>query len=157
MKIEVLKDNFKKAINICEKITRKNITLPILQNVLIKTEKNFLKLVTTNLETSITYWILAKIEGTGSVAVSATFLANLVNLINTDKIELLEENGNLILNSLDQKIQIQGQNPEEFPIIPQIAQENTLQVSIKKLTEGLSQVIDIPSTSQIRPELLAEV
>ena len=44
MKVEILKDNFKTGLNIIEKITGKNLSLPILDNVLISTEENFLHL-----------------------------------------------------------------------------------------------------------------
>ena len=38
MKVEILKDNFKKGLNIIEKIIGKNLSLPILDNALINTE-----------------------------------------------------------------------------------------------------------------------
>jgi DNA polymerase III sliding clamp (beta) subunit (PCNA family) len=36
MKAEILKEELKKALMICERVTRKAMGLPILQNVLIK-------------------------------------------------------------------------------------------------------------------------
>jgi DNA polymerase-3 subunit beta len=153
MKLEILKENLKKAITICEKITKKTTSLPVLQNVLLKTEGNFLELTTTNLETTVKWWILAKIEKEGKVVVPATFLANLISLIPAPKIQLSEENKNLILTTETQKTQIQGQDPEEFPIIPKIEKEILYQVSIEKLARGLNQVVDIPSPSQVRPEI----
>ncbi len=95
MKFEILKDNFKKAAVICERITRKTVSLPVLQNVLLKTSGSFLELTTTNLEMSITWWVLAKINEQGSLLVPATFLANVLNLTVSEKIEAQEENKNL--------------------------------------------------------------
>ena len=83
MQIEILKNNLKKALNICERITRKITSLPVLQNVLIQTEENFLELTTTNLEVSIKWWVLAKVKKQGRVLVPATFLANLINLVSS--------------------------------------------------------------------------
>ncbi len=153
MKVEILKELFKKALNISEKITRKASSLPILQNVLINTEGNFLELTTTNLETTVRWWILSKINKKGQVAVPATFLANVVNLISADKLELSEENKNLIITTTNQEVQIQGQDPNEFPIIPKMDKNEFWQIEILKLIQGLSQVVDIPSISQIRPEI----
>ena len=153
MKLEILKQNLKEAINSCERITRKSTSLPILQNVLLEAKGNFLELTTTNLENTIKWWILAKIEKEGKALVPATFLANLVNLITSKKIDIKEEQKNLILVTENQKVRIQGQDIEEFPIIPKIEKENPYQVSSLKLSQGLSQVVDIPSSSQIRPEI----
>ncbi len=153
MKIEILKENLKKAINICERITKKTISLPVLANVLLKAEGNFLELTTTNLETTIRWWVLAKIEKPGTLLVGATFLSNLVDLIAEQKIELRETNKNLIITTKNQDTQVQGQNPEEFPIVPKIERETPFQISVQQLNAGLSQIVDIPSPSQIRPEI----
>jgi len=153
MKIEILKENLKKAINTCEKITRKVTTLPALQNVLMVADGNFLQLTTTNLETTIQWSVLAKISKGGKVAVPATFFANLISLIDSEKIALQEENQNLILVSENQETQIQGQNPEEFPIIPKIEKQDSWQISSSQLVEALSYIADVPSLSQIRPEI----
>jgi DNA polymerase-3 subunit beta len=153
MEIEILTENLKRALNFCERITRKTSNLPILQNVLLKTVGNFLELTTTNLETTLRWWILAKILKEGKITIPATFFSNLVNLINTEKLHLKEENKNLLLETENKNIQIQGQDPEEFPIIPKIEKETCYQIPNDKLYEGLQQVVDIPSSSQIRPEI----
>ena len=153
MKIEVLKENLKRAINVCEKVTRKVSTLPALQNVLMTADGNFLQLTTTNLETTIQYSLLSKVSKKGKIAIPATFFANLVNLIDSEKIALQEENQNLVLVSENQETQIQGQDPEEFPIIPKMEKNEYWEISTDRLVEALAQVVDVPSISQIRPEI----
>jgi len=153
MKIEILKINLKKALDVVEKITRKNITLPALSNVLLSVEGNFLRLDATNLEISISWWILAKIEEEGKVAIPATFFSNLINLLTDEKIKLETQNKNLLLKTQNQTTQIHGIDPEEFPIIPKIEKEKIITISNKKLLESLEQVIEIPSVSQVRPEI----
>ena len=153
MKFEILKENFKKALAVCERITRKTIALPVLQNVLIKTNGNFLELTTTNLELSIQWKILVKISKQGALLLPATFLSNILSLTNSEKIQAQEENKNLVLVCDNQEMQIQGQNPEEFPIIPKMEKEFVWQVNGIKLMEGLSQVVEQAAFSSIRPEL----
>jgi len=153
MKIEILKDNLKNGLEIVEKIAKKNLTLPALSNVLLSCESNFLRLDTTNLETSISWWVLAKIKEEGKIAVPATFFSNLVNLLKEEKIELRSQDRNLILETKNQATQIQGIDPDEFPIIPKIEKEEIVKISNQKLLEALSQIIEIPSISQIRPEI----
>ena len=153
MKIEILKNNLKNGLEVVEKIAKKNLTLPALSNVLLSCESNFLRLDTTNLETSISWWVLAKIEEQGKIAIPATFFSSLVNLLKEEKIQLRSQDKNLILETKNQTTQIQGIDPEEFPIIPKIEKEEIIKISNKKLLEILSQIIDIPSISQIRPEI----
>ena len=43
MKLTVLKENFKKGLAITERVVGKNLSLPILNNVLVSAEKNFLR------------------------------------------------------------------------------------------------------------------
>ena len=75
MKIEVLKENLKTNLNIIERIVGKNLSLPILNNVLINTDGNFLSLTSTDLEIAIKLWILVKIINEGKVVVPAKFLS----------------------------------------------------------------------------------
>ena len=153
MKIEILKNNLKKGLEVVEKIAKKNLTLPALSNVLLSCEGNFLRLDTTNLETSISWWVLAKIEEEGKIAIPATFFSSLVSLLKEEKIQLKSQDKNLLLETENQTTQIQGMDSEEFPIIPKIEKEEIVKISNKKLLETLSQIIEIPSISQIRPEI----
>ncbi|PJA02193.1 DNA polymerase III subunit beta [bacterium (Candidatus Gribaldobacteria) CG_4_10_14_0_2_um_filter_36_18] len=153
MKIEILKDNLKRGLEIVEKIAKKNLTLPVLSNVLLSCEGNFLRLDTTNLETSISWWVLAKIEEGGKIAIPAAFFSSLINLLKEERIYLRSQGKNLILETKNQTTQIQGIDPEEFPIIPKIEKEEIVRISNQKLLEALGQIIEIPSISQIRPEI----
>ncbi len=153
MKITILKENLNKGLNITEKISGKNLTLPILNNVLISTDKNFLNLAATNLETGINYWTLAKIEKQGKITIPAKFLFNLISSLPDKKINLEVKNNLLFIECENYKAQIKGFNPEEFPIIPVIKTENFIEINNSLLSEGLSQVVDFCASTQIKPEL----
>jgi DNA polymerase-3 subunit beta len=153
MKVEILKENLKNGLSIVEKIVGKNLSLPILDNVLINTEENFLSLSSTDLETAIKLWILTKIIKKGKVVVPAKFLSNLVSLLPNEKITLEEKKQGLYVECKSFKNQVQGFNPEEFPLIPEFKDAEFLEVDNKKLCQGLSQIVDVASPSQSRPEI----
>jgi len=153
MKVEILKENLKNGLSIVEKVVGKNLSLPILDNVLINTEDNFLSLSSTDLETAIKIWILTKIIKKGKVVVPAKFLSNFVSLLPNEKILLEEKKQGLYIECKSFKNQIQGFNPEEFPLIPEFKNLEYLEVDNKKLCQGLSQIVDIASPSQSRPEI----
>lgn len=153
MKVEVLKENLKGGLNIIEKIAGKNLSLPILDNVLINTEDSFLSLSSTDLETAIKLWMLVKVVKPGRVAVPAKFLSSFVSLLPNEKIILEEKKQGLSVECKNFKNQIQGFNPEEFPIIPELKNSEYLEVDNRKLCQGLAQIADVASPSQSRPEI----
>lgn len=153
MKVEILKENFKNGLNIVEKTIGKNLSLPILDNVLISTEDSFLNLSSTDLETAIKLWILTKIVKKGKVVVPGKFLSGFVALLPNEKIVLEENKQGLYLECKSFKNQIQGFNPEEFPLIPDFKNLDYIEVDNRKFCQGLSQVSDIASPSQSRPEI----
>ena len=153
MKIEVLKENLKTGLNIVERVVGKNLSLPILDNVLMDAEDNFLSLSSTDLETAIKLWILTKIIKKGKVVVPVKFLSSFVSLLPNEKITLEEKNQGLYVECKSFKNQIRGFNPEEFPLIPEFDNLEYLEIDNKKLCEGLSQIVDIASPSQSRPEI----
>ena len=153
MKIEVLKENLKTGLNIVERVVGKNLSLPILDNVLMDAEDNFLSLSSTDLETAIKLWILTKIVKKGKTVVPARFLSSFISLLPNEKIILEEKKQNLYIECKNYKNQIQGYNPEEFPIIPEFKNLDYLEINNKKFCQGLAQIVDIASPSQTRPEI----
>ena len=153
MKVEILKENLKNGLSVVEKIVGKNLSLPILDNVLISTEDNFLSLSSTDLETAIKLWVLTKIVKKGRVVVPAKFLSSFVSLLPNEKITLEEKKQGLYVECKSFKNQIQGFNPEEFPLIPEFKNLEYIDVDNRKFCQGLSQIVDVASPSQSRPEI----
>jgi len=153
MEVELLKDNLKEGLNIIEKIAKKNINLPILNNTLLSTDGNFLRLDATNLELSVSYWLLGNIREKGKISVLANLLNNLINFLEEKKLKLKTINSDLVIETENQKNKIKGINPEEFPIIPKIEKEKICKVDNKILLKAFSQIIEIPSLSSFRPEI----
>ena len=153
MKLSILRENFLTGLNIVNRVTSKSITLPILNNILLSAEKNFLRLSATDLELGIRYWVLSKIEKEGNITIPAKFLIGLISFIPDKKINLEVKNNTLYLESKNHKTQIKGLKAEEFPIIPEVKSDKTLEVDGQILSQGLVQVVDTASPSQTRPEI----
>lgn len=153
MKIEILKENLRAGLGVVEKVIGKNLSLPILDNVLMRAEDNFLSLISTDLETAIKVWILTKIIKKGDVVVPAKFLSSFVASLPNDKITIEARGQDLSIECNNIKTQVRGYNPEEFPIIPEFKDSEFLEVDNRIFFEGLDQVIDIASPSQSRPEI----
>jgi len=153
MKIEILKENLKTGLNITEKIVGKNLSLPILDNVLIDTEDNFLSLSSTDLETAIKLWILTRIVKKGKVVVPIKLLSSFVSSLPDEKILIESKGQNIEVECKNFKTQIQGHGTEDFPIFPEFKDAEFLEIESGKFCQGLSQIADISSPSQTRPEI----
>jgi len=153
MKITILKDKLKEGINIIEKISTKSINLPILNNVLFSTERNFLNLATTDLEIGVKWWALAKTEKEGKTAVPSKILSGLVNFLPNKSVILESKGFDLEIECDNRRTVIKGVNPEDFPIIPQVPDEEKIEVPIKSFCNGLAGVVDVASFSSTKPEI----
>lgn len=153
MKTIILKEMLKEGVNVVERISSKSLTLPILNNILISTEKNFLKLTSTDLEIGINWWSLAKIEEEGKVAVPSRVFSNFVSFLPNKPVSLELKDLNLKIDCGDYQTLIKGFNPEDFPIIPKTSTEENISIKSRLFCQNLSQVVDIASYSSIKPEI----
>ncbi|MDD4661739.1 MAG: DNA polymerase III subunit beta [Candidatus Pacebacteria bacterium] len=153
MKLTILTQEFKKGLNYTERLTGRNLTLPILNNVLLEALPNFLKISSTDLETGIEWWGLCKTEVEGKITIPAKILTQVISNISDEKIEIEAKNDTLFIKTKSFKTQIKGYTSDDFPIIPQFSKEECIEISAQELKESLSDVVDIASLSQIRPEI----
>lgn len=153
MKITILKENLNNGLNIVGRVAGKNLTLPILNNILISTEKNFLNLSATDLELGIKYWVLAKIEREGKITIPAKIISSFINFLPEKNLNLEAKDQVLYLNCENYNTKIKGLSAEEFPIIPKIEDKDFFELNAALFCEGLSQVVDFTALNQSRPEL----
>jgi len=153
MKVTCLQENLKNNLNITQNIIGRNLTLPILNNLLLQTENNYLKISSTNLEIGINTWTTGKIEKNGSITCPAKILASLVNNLPNKKIELEVKNNTLIIKCENYKAIIKGLSAEDFPIIPKIKEPILGEIEINILRNSLSQVVSSAAISELRPEI----
>jgi len=153
MIIKILQNKLKEGLNIIERITIKSLTLPILNNILIKTEKNFLSLSSTNLEIGIKWWNLAKIEKEGAIVIPSKILSDFIGFLEGGPIKLEVKDQTLTIETEKYNTKIKGLNPEEFPIIPQVSPNEPINLERRLFCDGLKQIVQIPILSSARPEI----
>ncbi|MBI2573958.1 MAG: DNA polymerase III subunit beta [Candidatus Wildermuthbacteria bacterium] len=154
MKSTVLKNNLKEALGFVERIAAKSPTLPILSNIFISAEKNFLELTSTDLEIGIRYYVLSKNEKPGKTVVPAKFLSQFISLLPEEQITLdLQDNG-LHIQSKGYTTLVKTLNPDDFPIIPSLkGNEESVEIETDALCRGLNQVVGMTGQTQVRPEI----
>jgi len=153
MKLECQIDKIRDALITAERITGKNLTLPVLNSLLFVATDKVLKIRATNLNLGIEIKIPAKIDQEGVVAIKGSILASLFGAISKDSTVSLELiNDNLSVKTKTSNVLLKSIPHDDFPTIPLINGEN-LVIPAKKFIEGLRSVYYSASTSEIKPEI----
>jgi len=107
MKTECSVEKIKNAVSQVERITGKNLTLPILNTILLTASEKSLKLKSTNLNLGIEIEIPAKTEKRGVLAVSGSVLNSVfVNISQNENVHLEEKDGNLLIKTKKSQIKL---------------------------------------------------
>lgn len=153
MRLECDIEKLKNAINQAERVTSKNLTLPILNSILLIASGKSLKLRSTNLSLGLEIEIAAKIEKEGVAAVSGSVLSGVFsNMPLNEKVNIESADGNILVRTKKSRIKLKGGQPEDFPTIP-IVSGKTFEIESKKLIDGIKSVYYSSSLSDIKPEI----
>jgi len=153
MKLECSVEKIKSAVSQVERITGKNLTLPILNSILLIASGKSLKLRSTNLSLGVEIEIPAKIEKEGILAISGSVLnAIFTNISQNENVQLEDKDGNLLIKTKKTQIKLKSQPHEDFPTIPQVSGVS-FEIESKKLTDGIKAVYYSSSISDIKPEI----
>jgi DNA polymerase-3 subunit beta len=153
MKVTCNVEKLKNAVTLADRMTGKNMTLPILNAILLIAEGNTIKIRSTNLNVGIELEIPANIEQEGSVVLKGDVVANVCNNISgTTDVVLTLENDNLMMKAQKTTTIIKALPAEEFPILPVVEGEH---IEIKRaiLEEGIRSVYFAAATTDIKPEI----
>lgn len=142
------------ALNITSKAVSQNVTLPVLNNILIKTEGKEMFFAATNLEIAIKYHLQIDVRNEGAITVPAKLFTNYISLLPDEKVELsLSDTLTLNIKSSSSQTKIKGIHPDEFPLIPKTEKETTVVVPAKELEKAINQVVFAASLNTSRPVL----
>jgi DNA polymerase III subunit beta len=155
VKLSVMQENLARGLSVVSRAVSNRSTLPVLANVLLKTEDAGLKLTATNLEIGITYWVPGKIEADGSTTVPAKLLTDLVNsLPSGDRVDLaLQPGDTLHLKCGRFETHIKGIDADEFPAIGAAGERPTTRVAQNVLRRALAETAFAAASDEARPIL----
>lgn len=154
MKFLCTQENLSQGLSIVSRITGKNVSLPILNNILIKAEHGLIQFSATNLELAIVQTVRGKIEEEGVLTIPGRVIAEYVSLLEKNEtITVSSEGAQIVLTSQRAKTKIHGLPAEEYPLIPPVNKEKQFQCSGPALRDALSGVVFAAATDDARPEI----
>lgn len=154
MRIEGLKEKLQEAVSIAERVTGKNLTLPVLSCIELTAKDNTLTLRATNLDLGLEINLPVKVTTEGKAAVpGGVFSSFLTNLPNDKSVTLEVKEGNLLVSTPHSSTIIKTFPHDDFPTIPAVEKDATFTLAAKDFVKGLRSVWYSSATSSMKPEL----
>ena len=151
MKIVCYKDTLLKALNSVIKGVASKTTNPILEGILIQTNDNQIKLTTYDMELGIEYVIDSEIKEQGSTVVNAIMFSEIIRKLPDSEIYItLNENNLLEIECEGALYKLTTMNPDEFPELPKIEVENSIDLEQNMLKNMIRKTIFAVSTEENR-------
>ena len=164
MKLSCLQENLARGLGVVGRAVASRSTLPITQNVMLSSDQGMLRLSATNLEIAITTWIGAMIEEEGAITVPHRLVADLVNSLPSDRVDLdlrgpdpddPNSGGGSVLHLScgRSRTHINGASADDFPPIPQVDSGFATNIDPSVLRQGIGLVAFSAASDESRPVL----
>ncbi len=153
MQLKVTQENLSKALGMVARVANSRSTLPILSNVLLKTDGKRLSISATNLDIAITEFTGAKIATEGAITVPARLTQDFVSSLPEGVLNLEVVDHKLSITTEKYASTINGVVADEFPIMPSIEKPTIIKIDATSLKKGLQQTLLAASNDDSRPVL----
>lgn len=154
MKIECIKEQLQEALSKADKIAGKNPTLPVLSGLYLDARQNTLTIKATNLDLGLSINIPVKVTEPGVSVVPAHIISSFVSSLTKDRnITISTKDQILEVKTTSTKTNIKTLPSEEFPIIPEVGDDNVFTIPARDFVFGIRSVIYAAAVGSIKPEL----
>lgn len=155
MELSVTQDNLAKALSTVGRVASVKTQLPILGNILLRTDNNRLLIAATNLEIATTQYIGAKVIKPGAITIPARLIAEFISNLPKESVDLKVINSNLHIKSGKYTSIINGVIADDFPELPTINEKSSISYNLKTedFKQAVSQTIITTSNDSTRPVL----
>ncbi len=155
MELSVTQENLARALTIVGRVASSRAGLPILSNILFRTEGNRLLVAATNLEIAATYYVGAKVAKQGTLTLPARLLTEFVSNLPKGTVSLAVKGTRMEITSGSYSSVINGVDAEEFPELPAIEDSESVHYTIAAadFKQAVSQTIIACSSDTTRPVL----
>ena len=150
MKFSCEKALLSAAVSVTSRAVAAKSSIPAMEGILIEARSQ-LRLTGYNLETGIQATVLAEIQEAGSLVLSARLFGEIVRKM-PDDVVVFSSNGYMVnIKCGLSEFNILGTDPEEFPELPTVDQQNALTLPQNVLRSMISQTIFAVSDNESRP------
>ncbi|HQP91046.1 MAG TPA: DNA polymerase III subunit beta, partial [Candidatus Omnitrophota bacterium] len=161
MKIKVDKSELLKGVQAVGNIITPKNMLPILSNILFETQKNKVRLTTTDLDIGISYILDAEVVEPGAITIPTKRLSDVIKELQNGLVVLSTKKNNVVDIQLDNcEFKLMGLPKEEFPKLPEFKDKEVVvldQVVLKEMLYLTSFAVSHEETRYVLNGLLLEI
>lgn len=162
MEFTIKRDYFINQLNDTLKAISPRTTLPILTGIKIDAKEEGIILTGSDSEISIEISIPKEVDGeeivtikeAGSVVLPGRFFVDIIKKLPGKEVKLsTNEQFQTLITSGHSEFNLSGLDPDQYPLLPQVSQDDAIQLPIKVLKNVIAQTNFAVSTSETRPVL----
>ncbi len=155
MELTVTQENLSRALASCSRVASSKAQLPILSNILLRTDGHRLMVAATNLEIASSQLIGAKIANEGAITIPARLITEFVGSLPRTTVTLKVEGNHLHITADGYNSTINGAVADDFPELPTINEKTAVSYAITTadLKQAITQTILTASSDSTRPVL----
>ncbi len=150
MEFQTPKETLLRGIQVVQNIAGTKTTLPILNNILIKTKKDRLLLATTDLEMAMICEVPGQIVKEGSITIPAKRFGDIVRELPDMEIKIEVKKNHVVIKNKSCQFKILGLPEEEFPKLPEFGEDENVDLEQKILKQTLFMTAFAVSFDQTR-------
>ena len=156
MELSVKQENLARALNAVSRVASNKSGLPILNNILIRTEGTRLLVAATNLEIATTCYIGAKVTKQGEITLPAKLLGEFISNLPHDTVDISSKGTVMSLSSGKFSSKLSGVDASDFPELPAIDEKEAViyKITVADFKQAVSQTIVTSSSDTTRPVLM---
>ncbi|HEY0827017.1 MAG TPA: DNA polymerase III subunit beta [Bacilli bacterium] len=162
MKLIINKDYLNESIQHVSKAISGRTTIPILSGIKIDTTQAGVTLTASDTDISIQSFIplldkdktIITLQETGSVVLPANFFMEIIKKLPSQEIEIdVKESFHTVIKSGNSEIQMVGLDPEEYPVMPKLIENNSIVMEASLLKTMIRQTVFSASMNESTPIL----
>ncbi|WP_070119986.1 DNA polymerase III subunit beta [Bacillus marinisedimentorum] len=162
MRFTIQRDVLVQNVQDVMKAISSRTTIPILTGIKMKATEDGVTLTGSDSDISIECFIPAEEDGTeladiakpGSIVLQAKFFGEIVKKLPETDVEIeVTDHFNTVIKSGTAEFNLNGLDPEEYPHLPEVQEDEFFQLPIDLLKHMIRQTVFAVSTSETRPIL----
>jgi DNA polymerase III subunit beta len=155
MKFKVASNVLLKQISAIGGVVASNPIIPILENILVELEGNQLILTASDLQTVMTTRVDVDGAENGSIALPAKLLLETLRSLPEQPVTISADQGTFgaEIATSNGRFKLSGENPIDFPKIPEVSKNQTIALSAMTLGEAIANTLLAVSNDDMRPAM----
>lgn len=139
MKIHINKQALVQLISVAQKAISNRTNMQILEGILLIAKDNVLTIKATDTEISIETKVECMVEEEGSIVMNSSLFGDIIRKLPNSMIHITIDNNKVTIECEKSFFEIMGQNPDEYPQLPNVDSDERVEIASEVLISSFKQ------------------